>query len=192
MAHELEFPAEEGVLLRHPQTSFGRGDALTVPPGKAAVLYSGGAYSPVYRAGDRPALGAGLKRREGTLYLIDLSPAPAVEWGFGGVRCGSRACGVSGTLRMQVVSPLKFLAAYAAADLPLTGRALAEGWVAPLGDAVRRCAAGLDDLRGEALRARLARDIAEEMEEPLEQRGLCLHELAVEMPFFPDDEEEDA
>ncbi len=193
MAPLLEWTAENGLLTRHEKTSFGRNDSISVPAGKAAVLSRDGEYSDVYREGDRPALGSGLLPKSGTLYMIDMKPTKAISWGFGGVPCGKRICGINGTLRLQVVSPRKFLTAYAAQELPLTADSLAALWIQRLGEAVRSEALrlGRAGIGAAELPAQIAKATADQLSEELEEKGLSLYELNIEPLFFPDNEDDD-
>lgn len=193
MAPMLEWTAGEGLLTRHDKTSFARNDSISVPAGKAAVLERGGDYSEVYREGDQPVLGGGLLPKKGTLYMIDMKPSKAVSWGFGGVQCGTRTCGINGTLRLQVVSPRKFLTAYAAQELPLTADSLAALWIQRLGEAVRSEALrlGRAGIGAAELPAQIAKATADQLSEELEEKGLSLYELNIEPLFFPDDEDDD-
>ncbi len=187
----LEWTTDNGILSRHEKTSFGRHDSISVPAGKAAILSRDGDFSEVYREGDEPTLGSGLLPKKGELYMIDMKPTEAVSWGFGGVQCGDRVCGINGSLRFRVVSPRKFLTAYGSQPLPLTAENLASLWIQRLGDEVRKAAMASGSARtaDAEIPGQVAESVSAALSEDLEEKGLSLDELSVEPLFFPDSEE---
>ncbi len=186
----LQWTTEEALLDRHTKTAFSKQDSISVPAGKAAILSRDGDYSDVYREGDRPALGNSIIPKKASLYMIDVMPSKVVSWGFGNVQCGSRFCGINGTLRLRVVSPRKFLLAYASQPLPLTAEKLASLWIRRLVEAVRKevSALGKENISAAELPALIAKNVSEALSEEMEEKGLSVYELGVEPLFFPDDE----
>lgn len=193
MASILEWPSEEALLMRHEKTSFNKNDYILVPAGKAVIISRGGDYSEIYREGDKPSLGSGLLRKPADLYLIDTQSSEAVSWGFGGIQCGKRTCGVNGSLKLKVTSPRKFLTSYASQDLPLTAEKLAALWIPKLGDLIRQQIIRLKsaDVSDAEIPFQMSEKITEALTDPMEERGFQLVELTIEPLFFPDTEEED-
>ena len=188
----LSWITDEGIILdKHIKSAFSKHDSINVPAGKVAILSRDGDFSEVYREGDKPILGNRLLPQKGILYMIDIQPSKAVGWGFGNVQCGNRCCGINGFLRLQVVSPRKFLIAYASQPLPLTIEKLASLWIQKLGDDIRNAAfaLGKNNLPVAELPSRIAKNTTDSLSEALEEKGLLLYELNIEPLFFRDIED---
>lgn len=189
MATMIDWPAGEWLMTCHNQMTFTRNDSIAIPAGKAAILSRAGEYSDVYREGDKPSLGARfLKKEDAVLYLFDLTPSAVINWGFGGVQCGNRICGINGNLRFQIVSPRKFLNEYAAQLLPLTANALADLWIDEIGKSVRKYTGELSDsgFTDAQLPAEIAKKVTENLSEAMEAKGLSLYSINIEPLFFLD------
>ena len=175
------------------KTAFSRYDTICVPAGKAVILSRNGDYSDVYREGDKPVLGNSILPKKANLYMIDMKPSKAVSWGFGNVKCGNRSCGINGIMRLQVVSPRKFLLAYASQSLPMTIEKLASLWIQKLGEVIRRetLRLGKENSSSPELPSLIAKSTIDLLSEDMEEKGLSLYELSIEPLFFPDDEEDE-
>ena len=190
MSHMLNWPAEEGALLTlHPQEQFSRADVLAIPPKKAAILEQNSLFSPVFREGEAPALGKGLLRKAGRLYLVDLSPTPLLGWGCPDVQYGEKRGGCFGKISLRVVSPLRFVEAYRGQALPVTADGLLGALMPALQGIIRRETLALG--RQEAMPAArlcplIAQAVADHSEEELERQGVAIGQMVVEDLFFPD------
>ena len=190
MAHLLNWPPEAGVLLRqHPQEQFSKKDAIAIPPEKAAILEVASAFSPGYREGETPALGKGLLRQPGKLYLLDLSAAPPVSWGCPDIVYGEKRGGCFGKISLRVVSPLRFVKAYRGGTLPVPAAGLTEALMPRLQSLIRQeiLALGREAPRPAAqLCPLIAQAVTDQAEAALEEQGVAIDQMVVEDLFFPD------
>ncbi len=188
MAHMLNWPQEAGLLLLNPQDKFAKGDCIAIPPKKAAILEQDGAFSSVYREGETPALGKGLMRRPGKLYLLNMNATELAGWGCPDIEYAGKRGGCFGKISLRVVSPQRFVSAYRGQALPVTASRLLEELIPTLQGIIRRevFALGREPaLAAAQLCPRIARAVIDHSADDLEDRGIVIEDMIVEDLFFP-------
>lgn len=167
-------------------------DALRIPAGWEAIFVHDGAFSPVLREGDGRLPSEGRRTVEGGLYFIRLAPEDVLDWGCGGVQVGARTCGLHGTLRMEVVSSRKLLAAFIGEAMPFPAGRAYERLLGYVLDAVRTCTRQVAQASGTpaGMEPQIADAARKALEGPFEQYGLAVASLTVEGIFIAPEAQE--
>ena len=182
----LEWPEQQGLLTEHPEKRFSGKDHLEIPPGKAAVMLRDESLSPVYRAGENPALGKGLFSREGRLFLADLAPTESLPWGCPDIRLGKLRGGCHGNIRFRIASVDRLVRSSRAAEMPLTAERILEEWMPVLQQVLREhcLLLGQAGCPEEELPGRLGPAARETLADRMEAKGLTVEQLIVEGTFL--------